>query len=130
MLRVINGKGRKTREIPIHKTIIHLLRRYYSLYRPKIYLFEGFKPGLPYSESSFTNIVKKAAKKAGISKTVYPHLLRHSFASHMLEGGINLKHLQMLLGHCSLKTTSIYLHLTNPKSDIPDLLENNEDDIE
>jgi site-specific recombinase XerD len=129
VLRVINGKGRKSREIPIHNSIITILRQYFQQYRPKTFLFEGLKVGESYSESSFTNIVKQAAKKIGLRKTVYPHLLRHSFASHMLERGINLKRLQLLLGHHSLKTTSIYLHLANPlDSDIPDLLNNDKNE--
>jgi site-specific recombinase XerD len=69
------------------------------------------------------NITKKAAKQAGIKKEVSPHILRHSFATHMLDKGVNLKRLQMILGHNALRTTSIYLHLSNPDSFVlPDLL--------
>lgn len=119
----INGKGNKTREVPASNTLIGELRQYYKLYRPKTYLFEGRIPGKPYSAESFQKIVKDAAQKAGIKKNISPHILRHSFATHMLEKGINLKHLQIILGHSAMKTTSIYLHLANPNpKDLPDLL--------
>ena len=91
----VKGKGNKSREVPASNTLIRELRQYYKLYRPKTYLFEG-SPGKPYSASSMHNIIKKAAKMAGIKKEVSPHTLRHSFATHMLEKGINLKHLQPL----------------------------------
>lgn len=123
VVRVIKGKGNKSREVPARSTLIGELRRYYKYYHPRTYLFEGPKPGEPYSASSFQNIVKKAAAKADIKKNISPHILRHSFATHMLEKGINLKRLQIILGHNSLKTTSIYLHLADPTStDLPDLL--------
>lgn len=123
VLRVIKGKGNKSREVPASDTLIRELRQYYKYYHPKIYLFEGYKPGSPYSATSIENIVKDAAAKAGIKKDISPHILRHSFATHMLEKGVNLKRLQIILGHSSMKTTSIYLHLANPTSaDLPDLL--------
>jgi len=123
VIRVIKGKGNKSREVPAPETLIEELRQYYKSYHPKTYLFEGYKPGKPYSATSIEKIVKTAAIKAGIKKDVYPHILRHSFATHMLEKGINLKRLQLILGHNAMKTTSIYLHLANFKSgDLPDLL--------
>ena len=122
VIRIIQGKGKKSREVPVSKILIELLREYYRCYRPKTYLFEG-RQGKPYTPSSLNNVIKKAAKKAGIKKTVSPHILRHSFATHMLDKGINLKRLQMVLGHSALRTTSIYLHLSNPDSiKLPDLL--------
>ncbi len=123
VVRVIKGKGNKSREVPARNTLIGQLRRYYTYYHPKTYLFEGTKPGSPYSATSFQEIVKKAAAEAEIKKNISPHVLRHSFATHMLEKGINLKRLQIILGHSSLKTTSIYLHLADLDStDLPDLL--------
>lgn len=103
--------------------LIKELREYYKAYRPKKYLFEGWKARTSYSATSVGRIVKRAAIKAGIKKDISPHILRHSFATHMLEKGINLKRLQIILGHTSMKTTSVYLHLVNPTStDIPNLL--------
>lgn len=123
VIRVIRGKGNKSREVPASGTLIQQLREYYREYHPKTYLFESTKPGIPYSASSIEKIVKSAAIKAGIKKNVYPHILRHSFATHMLEKGVNLKQLQIILGHSAMKTTSIYLHLANFNSaDLPDLL--------
>lgn len=123
VLRVVQGKGKKSREVPAPNTLIRELRLYYKSFRPKVYLFEGYKPGIQYSATSIEKIVKDAAVKAGIKKDISPHILRHSFATHMLEKGVNLKRLQIILGHNSLKTTSIYLHLANPNSaDLPDLL--------
>lgn len=123
VIRVIKGKGNKSREVPATTTLIGQLRQYYKYYHPKTYLFEGNKPGIPYSAASIQQIFKDAAAKAGIKKNVSPHILRHSFATHMLEKGINLKRLQIILGHSAMKTTSIYLHLANPNvADLPDLL--------
>jgi site-specific recombinase XerD len=123
VLRVVLGKGKKSREVPVPDTLIVELRRYYKSFRPKTYLFEGYKPGVQYSATSIERIVKGAAVKAGIKKDIYPHVLRHSFATHMLEKGVNLKRLQIILGHNSLKTTSVYLHLITPNfADLPDLL--------
>jgi integrase/recombinase XerD len=125
-IRVADGKGRKQRMVPVPDSVLSLLRDYCEAYRPKKYLFAGYgyETGKPYSASSFTNIVKRAALKAGITKVVSPHVLRHSFASHMLEQGLNLKALQMILGHHSMKTTAVYLHVTNHDNTIiPDLLE-------
>lgn len=123
VVRVIKGKGNKSREVPAPQSLIEELREYYKSFWPKTYLFEGYKPGKPYSATSIEKIVKNAASRAGIKKDIYPHILRHSFATHMLEKGVNLKRLQIMLGHNSMKTTSIYLHLANPTStDIPNLL--------
>ena len=122
IIRVVQGKGKKTREVPVSQALIDQLRKYYLKCRPKTWLFESHIAGTQYSETSIGNVVKSAAVKAGIKKNVSPHILRHSFATHMLDKGINLKRLQMILGHSSLKTTSIYLHLSDPNGFVPDLL--------
>jgi site-specific recombinase XerD len=87
--------------------------------RPKTYLFEPQgNPGVSISDRTLDHIVKKNAIRAGIKKEISSHTLRHTFATHLLEAGVNLRLIQEFLGHTSLKTTSIYLHLTNvnPKS--------------
>lgn len=113
VIRILCGKGKKQREVQLPEKLLQLLREYYRRYRPSSYLFEGQIQGRPYSVMSISKVVKLAAQKAGITKNVSPHILRHSFATHMLEKGVNLKRLQMLMGHNSMKTTSVYLHLAH-----------------
>lgn len=128
-IRVVDGKGRKQRMVPVPDNVLSLLKVYCEAYRPKKYLFAGlgYESGKPYSATSFTNVVKRAARKAGITKDVSPHVLRHSFASHMLEQGLNLKALQLIMGHHSMKTTAVYLHVTNLDTpNIPDLSQSQE----
>ncbi|MFY0608268.1 MAG: tyrosine-type recombinase/integrase [Cyclobacteriaceae bacterium] len=104
------GKGGKDRQTLLSRQLLADLRTYYKIYKPKNYLFEG--PGeVPYSGSSVRMIVLKAARKAGIKARVTPHMLRHSFATHLLEQGTNLRHIQVLLGHNSAKTTEVYTHV-------------------
>lgn len=109
-VRVINGKGGKDRMSTLSEQLLLMLRAYYREYRPKVYLFEGQKGG-KYSAESVLKVVKAAAKRAGCRQTVTPHMLRHSFATHLLEDGIDLRKIQHLLGHNSLKTTEIYTHV-------------------
>ncbi len=119
----IMGKGNKQREVPMSHNLLLLLTEYYKRYQSSVFLFEGNVSGLPYSASSMASIVKDAALKSGIKKNVSPHVLRHSFATHMLERGVNLKRVQLLMGHSSMKTTSIYLHLADiDKVQLPDLI--------
>jgi site-specific recombinase XerD len=113
VVRVSNGKGNKARDTLLAERTLKMLREYYAQAYPKPlkYVFEGGgKPGCPYSESSVSKIVQRAAKKAGIKKHIHTHSLRHAFATHMLEQG-NLKLIQKLLGHSSLRFTMVYLHL-------------------
>ena len=107
----IYGKGDKERIANIPDTLVRLIREYLRGYSPKQYLFEG--PKGQYSPSSVYNIVSKAAEKAGIDQRVHPHMMRHSFASHLVSQGTSVVHLQKLLGHSSLKTTLIYTHLSD-----------------
>lgn len=111
-IRVECGKGNKTRYTVLSKDLLPLLRYYYIHYKPKTYLFEGQKKGTKYSETSMESILKQSLAKTTISKKICLHTLRHSFATHLLEQGTNLKIIQMLLGHNSLSTTSVYLHVT------------------
>ena len=92
--------------------LLKLLREYWLESRPKTWLFPGRDPAKPMDESSIQGICKRAGQLAGISKRVHPHLVRHSFATHLLEQGVDLRRIQMLLGHGSLKTTSLYLHVS------------------
>jgi site-specific recombinase XerD len=107
VIEVRNGKGGKDRITILSETVLAELRTYYKRWKPTTYLFEG-KNGKPYSPASVLQIVKKAARKAGIKKTVTPHMLRHSFATHLLENGTDLRYIQVLLGHNSTRTTEIY----------------------
>ena len=104
---VRNGKGYKDRQTLLSESVLKDLRTYYKEWMPKEYLFEGPNGG-PYSGASVLKIIKNAAKKAGIKKPVTPHMLRHSFATHLLEDGVDLRYIQSLLGHGSSKTTEIY----------------------
>ncbi|GAB6888907.1 hypothetical protein JCM13304A_24070 [Desulfothermus okinawensis JCM 13304] len=117
MIIHINGaKGKKDRISLLSDNLLQLLRQYYKEYQPKRYLFEGQKGG-KYSPTSVANILKKAAVKAGIKKIVTPHMLRHSFATHLLEQGTDLRYIQELLGHESSKTTEIYTHVSKKAID-------------
>jgi integrase/recombinase XerD len=112
LLNVLNAKGKKDRVIPISDKTIALLRDYYKLYRPRIWMFEGQEVGEQYSETSLQEVLKHAVSKAGIHKPVSLHWLRHSYATHLLESGTDLRYIQELLGHKSSKTTEIYTHVT------------------
>ncbi len=105
------GKGKKDRTTLLSQTLLELLRDYYLEYRPKDYLFEGQDKG-QYSVRSVQNILKAALAKSGVKKHATVHTLRHSFATHLLERGTDLRYIQELLGHASSKTTEIYTHVT------------------
>lgn len=110
-LLVRAAKGKKDRALPLPLTLLQNLRQYYLAYRPKDYLFEGQNGGI-YTAKSIQSFIKKYAREAKILKAVTPHMLRHSFATHQLENGINIRYVQELLGHNSIKTTELYTHLT------------------
>jgi len=106
------AKGKKDRYSLLSPHLLKELRAYYKTFRPTVWLFEGQKPGIQYSASSIRKILSVAAKKAGIKRRITPHMLRHSFATHLLEQGIDLRYIQSLLGHASSKTTEIYTHVS------------------
>ena len=110
-IRVEQGKGKKDRITILSERVLEILRKYFQHYKPKEWLFEGADGG-QNSSRSIQQIVKDAVKKAGIKKKVSVHTLRHSFATHLLEAGTNLRYIQSLLGHESSKTTEIYTHIT------------------
>ena len=110
LLHIKNAKGGKDRFSVLSDQVLKDLRTYYKKYKPKNYMFEGLT-GLPYSGSSINKIIKRAAEVAGIRKRISAHTLRHSFATHLLENGTDLRTIQVLLGHNSTKTTEIYTHV-------------------
>ena len=109
-VRIESGKGGKDRFTTLSVQLLALLREYFKEYHPKVYLFEGQKGG-KYSAESVLKVVKASAKRAGSHQRVTPHMLRHSFATHLLEDGIDIRKIQHLLGHNSLKTTEVYTHV-------------------
>ena len=112
LLIILKAKGKKDRVVPISDKVITMLREYYKIYKPKIWLFEGQSTAEQYSESSLQEVLKNAIQKAGIKKPVTLHWLRHSYATHLLEAGTDLRYIQELLGHKSSKTTEIYTHVS------------------
>ena len=113
LLIIKNAKGRKDRIAPIPEKLIVLLRDYYKKFKPQLWLFEGQKKGEQYSATSLQQVLKGSLKKCGINKPVTLHWLRHSYATHLLESGTDLRYIQELLGHKSSKTTEIYTHVTD-----------------
>lgn len=125
LVLIKQSKGRKDRIVPLSGKILDLLRTYYLAFKPKEFLFEG-QFGGKYSETSLEAVLKQSLKKCKISKPVSLHWLRHSFATHLMEAGTDLRFIQELLGHSSSKTTEIYTHvstksLQNIKSPFDDL---------
>lgn len=107
-----NAKGQKDRIVPLSPFILEMLRDYFKIYKPKTYLFEGQNAGELYSEKSLQSVLKQALQKAKITKPATLHWLRHSYATHLLESGTDLRYIQELLGHSSSKTTEIYTHVS------------------
>ena len=112
LIHVKNAKGKKDRYTLLSAKVLLLLREYYSVYKPTEYLFEG-QYGGQYSSRSAQVVLQESAKKAGVEKRISLHTLRHSFATHLLESGTDLRYIQELLGHSSPKTTMIYTHVTS-----------------
>lgn len=110
---VQNAKGKKDRYVMLSPVLLDILRSYLKVYhpRPKIYLFEGYEPGKPLSSRAAQNIFIQAKRKAGLKKDLSFHSLRHSFATHLLENGVDIKYIKDLLGHFSINTTTRYLHV-------------------
>ncbi|MDN3664385.1 site-specific tyrosine recombinase/integron integrase [Algibacter miyuki] len=110
-LYIQNAKGRKDRYTTIAESLFPLLKNYHNTYKPKVYFIENPNGG-HYSPESIRAFLKRNAKTAGITKTITPHTLRHSYATHMLEQGIDIRYIQELLGHSRPETTMIYTHVT------------------
>ena len=112
IVMIKNAKGKKDRIAPLSPKILEMLREYYTLFKPTTYLFEGQTKGQAYDNRSLQQVLKQALKKVGITKPVTLHWLRHSYATHLLESGTDLRYIQELLGHNSSKTTEIYTHVS------------------
>lgn len=113
VIRIEKGKGGKDRYVMLSDTLRTILRKYYAVQRPKVYLFENPQTGKPFNDSTLQHAFHRARIKAGITKRVSFHSLRHSFATHLLEGGTDVRRIQILLGHNSVKTTQIYMHVAS-----------------
>lgn len=115
-IRVSQSKGKKDRYTLLSTKTLITLRQYFIEYKPQVWLFEGIN-GDQYSARSIQNILKAALQKVGVKKRITVHSLRHSFATHLLENGTDLRYIQSLLGHESSKTTEIYTHITTKGMD-------------
>lgn len=113
LLRVRRGKGAKDRYTLLSPRATEAVRTYTDAFRPEKWLFPGARPDRHYSQRSVQRIIARCARSAGIAKKVTPHTLRHSFATHLLEGGTDLRFIQELLGHRSSRTTQIYTHVAS-----------------
>jgi integrase/recombinase XerD len=135
MLRVEQGKGRQDRYVMLSHKLLAVLREYWKIYRTRDWLFTGQNPERPLTRASVHKFFRKARIKAGITKKVSVHGLRHSFATHLLESGVNIRKIQLLLGHRSLRSTQIYTHVAgdylkntpSPLDILPDLNHNPSD---
>lgn len=112
VLRVWRGKGDKDRYVMLSPHLLKLLREYWQTAKPRPWMFPGQDPSRPITERSVSRVFEKAKKGAAISRPVCVHSLRHSFASHLLESGTDIRAIQVLLGHRSLRTTTVYLHVS------------------
>lgn len=112
LINISNSKGRKERKVMLSEKVLAELRIYDNQFKPKEYLFEGQNKA-NYSAKSIQNIVKEAALRANINIRVTPHMLRHSFAIHLLENGTDIRYIQELLGHNSIQTTELYTYITD-----------------
>lgn len=116
VLRIERGKGGHDREVPLSPTLLTALREYWRWMRPQTYLFPGTRNGWradkPLTARVIWEAVRSAARQAGIDKHISPHTLRHSYATHLLEAGADLRTIQVLLGHADLSHTTVYLHLS------------------
>ena len=124
VLHIRHGKGQKERLVPLSPRLLELLRGYWREYRPATWLFPGVKPALALTDGTVQRICKRTARRAGLTKRIHPHTLRHSFATHLLEAGVDLLSVQALLGHSHFNTTAKYLHVSMRRlAQLPALLE-------
>jgi integrase/recombinase XerD len=115
VVRIHRGKGGKDRDVPLSPKLLETLREYWRWMKPQTYLFPSrykVRKGSPITTKGVFEVCRSAALKAGIQKTVGCHSFRHSFATHLLESGADLRTIQLLLGHSDIKCTTVYLHLS------------------
>ncbi len=115
VITVRHGKGDEDRQVVLSRVLLETLRAYCRAYRPRTWLFEGQVPGEPLTGRTVQRMIKVAGARAGITKPVTPHKLRHSYATHLLESGTDLRMIQTLLGHRSLQSTAIYTHVATAR---------------
>lgn len=124
VLHIRHGKGQKERLVPLSPRLLAVLRAYWREYRPARWLFASVQPGLPLTDGAVQRLCRRTAARAGLRKHVTPHTLRHSFATHLLEAGVDLLSVQALLGHSHFNTTAKYLHVSMRRlQQLPQLLE-------
>lgn len=117
-IKVVQGKGAKDRYTILSQQVLLELRAYYLIYKPKEYLFNGFRPAKRYSVRTIQHLMQKALTKAGLENKHFTiHTIRHSFATHLLDNGTDLHTIKELLGHSSLQTTMRYMHLTAKRTE-------------
>lgn len=112
LIKIVQGKGKNDRYVQLSYKMLNLLREYYKEYKPHKHLFQGQKKD-EYSAKSIQNILKKALARCKIQKRITPHSLRHSFATHLLEQGTDIRIIQEILGHKDIRTTQIYTHISS-----------------
>ncbi len=112
LVQVHHGKGQRQRLVPLPESLLDVLRKYWKQSRPKGWLFPGGIAGRPLTPRAVTDVCHRVRRNAGLKKRFYPHCLRHSFATHLLEDGADLRLIQTLLGHRQLSTTAIYTHIS------------------
>jgi site-specific recombinase XerD len=124
VLHIRRGKGNKDRFVPLSPRLLEVLRSYWRACKPATWLFPGVDPDKPLTDGTVQRLCQRIAKRAGLSKRVTPHTLRHSFATHLLEAGVDLLSVQALLGHSHFNTTAKYLHISMRRlQQLPPLLE-------
>mgnify|MGYP000550119218 CR=1 FL=1 len=113
IINILKAKGNKDRQVMLTPQLVPLLEKYYKEYHSKVYVLNGWKDELQYTDRSVGQVIKQLADKAGLNKRVYTHLMRHCSFTHMVENGTDINLIQKLAGHSSVKTTSIYTHISH-----------------
>lgn len=115
LLRIASGKGDKERWVPLSAKLLELLRKYWKVYRPKYWLFPGSSPDQPMREEPVRQVFNLICEELRLKKKATLHTLRHSYATHLMEDGVDMRSIQVVLGHSSLSTTGIYTHVSERK---------------